>query len=442
MKKIHCIGIGGIGVSALARYYLNQGYAVSGSDLVRSEITQSLLKDGVDIYIGGGKPELINENIEKVIYSPAVGLGHPELVRARDLGLPALSYPEALGEVSKKYFTLAVSGSHGKSTTSSLLALMLVEAGLDPTVIVGTRLKEFGGSNFRPGEGKYLVIEADEWDRAFYNYQPQAAIITNIDEEHLDTYKNLDGVIEGFRRYVNSLPSSAVLVVNYQDGNSRQACHNFRGKIIYFNGKDEKIDWPLKLPGFFNQLNAEAAWQAAKLVGVGRESAEKAVAQYRGAWRRLEPLEKISDSSPKVEYFSDYGHHPTEVKVTLEALRQRYPREKITLVFQPHQARRLTELFPNFVSAFKGADELFLLPVYRVAGREDEGGKSSQDLTKAVVDYNQLNHLTQKVVYCPKLEETLARVKGGVVVFMGAGSIDTEVRRYFRSKLLPTEHQL
>jgi UDP-N-acetylmuramate--alanine ligase len=439
MLKIHFIGVGGIGASALARYYLSEGYSVSGSDLMTSDITDALKRSGVDMHIGGECGELISNDLEKVVYSVAIPAENSELRRARDLNIRILSYAEALGELTKKYFTLAVSGTHGKSTTTSMLALILIEAGLDPTVIVGTKLAEFGGTNFRKGKSKYLVIEADEYDRSFLNYQPQIVVINNIDKDHLDTYGDISGVVDGFNQYLKSLPQDSIAILNAQDSHTEKVVTGVQCRLAFFNHKEVISSWPLILPGHFNQLNAEAAWQAAKLVGVERQAAESALTKFGGTWRRLEPIEPIEPSFMRdTIFFSDYAHHPTEIYATLEGLREKYPQEKIFVVFQPHQAKRLTSVFTDFIDAFKIADIICLLPVYQVVGREeDHDNKTSEDLYEAILENNKKFSIIQQVLYKEDLEDSLALIEGGVVVFMGAGDIDSSVRKHFQSKLIP-----
>ncbi|MFH1694589.1 MAG: Mur ligase domain-containing protein [Patescibacteria group bacterium] len=437
MAKVHFIGIGGIGTSALAQYYLSEGYGVSGSDLVASDITEFLEKKGVEIQTGGEFENLIDESLEKVIYTSSVEEDNLELQKANSLGVKTLKYAEALGELTQKYTTLAVSGTHGKSTTTSMLAMILVEAGLDPTVIVGTRLPEFGGSNFRKGEGEYLVIEADEYDRAFWNYRPKITVVTNIDKDHLDTYGDINGVVDGFNQYLKNLSSESIAIMNSQNKYTERAIMGVSCRLAFFNEKGISLDWPLSLPGKFNQLNAEAAWQVAKLIGIERNTAFTAFQKFKGVWRRLEPLEPNERSYPEdTLFFSDYGHHPTEVKSTLEGLREKYPNQKITIIFQPHQVRRLTNVFGEFIEAFDDADVVCLLPVYEVAGREDLVGKSSKDLYETISERNERLDKEQKIYYKESLEDSLAFINGGIVIFMGAGDIDSSVRKYFKSKLL------
>ncbi|MCJ7786845.1 Mur ligase domain-containing protein, partial [Patescibacteria group bacterium] len=223
--KIHFIGIGGIGVSALAQYYLTKGHKISGSDLTSSEITNFLKKKGTKLILGRHLAKNLPEDTDLVIHSLAVLPNNPEMKKAKKLGIKVQSYPEALGELTRKYFTIAVSGTHGKSTSAAMIALILIKAGLDPTVIVGTKLKEFGGSYCRVGKPvrqaqrkiQYLVIEADEWQASFLNYRPKIIVLTNIEKEHLDFYKNLNHILKTYKKYIGHLPKDGVLVANSDD---------------------------------------------------------------------------------------------------------------------------------------------------------------------------------------------------------------------------------
>ena len=435
MQKIHFVGIGGIGVSALARYYLSEGWSVTGSDIAESEITKNLEKEGVKIHIGHDEANL-NEDTNHVVYSVAVEEKNLELQKARKLNLKTSTYAEALAELTKNHFTIAVAGSHGKGTTTSLLALMMIEAGLDPTVIIGTKLKEFGGKNFRKGTGKYLLIEADEYNYSFLNYSPSITIVTNTDKEHLDVFKNIDGVITAFNTYLKNLSSDATVIVNAEDQYSEIITESVKAKVIHFNMPNGKETWDLQVPGDFNQLNTEAAWQAAKILGIKRSIAEAAAYKYEGAWRRMEEMSPIRDYDNAVIY-SDYAHHPTEIRVTIKAMKDKYPGKRLLVIFQPHQVRRLTASFSDFVSCFEEASELVLLPVYEVAGREVKTGKTSEDLKEAIEKYNESESIRQKVYGLQTFDEALKLIEEQVVIFMGAGSIDGEVRKHFRSKLLP-----
>jgi len=436
-KKAYFIGIGGIGVSALAQYYLSQGTKVSGSDLVRSEMTDLLKRKGAKVFVGRNSARNLPKNIDLVVFSPAVEKVNPELKRAKNLEaasrkLQVLSYPEALGELTKKYFTVAVSGSHGKSTTTAMLAQILIRAGLSPTVIVGTKLKEFGNTNFRKGESKYLIIEADEWRASFLNYWPKIIIITNIEEEHLDYYRNLDHIIKTFGEYVGHLPKAGFLVANGEDRNISKIISNFQlptsnqFSIKQFSNKQpefKQLKKILKVPGEHNVSNALAALAAARILKIPDKTTFGALGKFKGTWRRFE-IEERRIGGEKVTVINDYGHHPTEAKETLKAARDKFPKKKIWCVFQPHQYQRTYYLFDYFVKVFREApvDRMIITDIYSVAGRENHKIRKKVNSKKLVEAINK-----KSVTYLPKgkIKETLRKkLKGGeVVLIMGAGDI-------------------
>jgi len=434
--KIHFIGIGGIGVSALAKYYLEKGYQVSGSDLVSSEITKALRKKGAKLLTGKHKAKNLPKNVDLVIYSPAVPKDNPELKEAKKLKIKCQSYPEALGELTKKYFTIAVSGTHGKSTTAAMAGLLLKKAGFDPTVIVGTKLKEFRNSNCRVGRSKYLVIEADEWQASFLNYWPKIIVLTNIEKEHLDYYKNLNNILKTYKEYIRHLPKDGVLIVgNEDDENTRRIIFNSQFpisnqfSIINYQAsksKDaQKLRKILKVPGEYNVSNALAALAVARVLKIPDKISFKALSEYRGSWRRFEIKKfKIPDSRFKILVISDYAHHPTEIKVTLEAAREKFTRKKIWCVFQPHQYQRTFYLFKDFVKAFLKApiDKLIITDIYDVAGREKGKIKEKISSEKLIEAINK-----PWAIYLPK-EEIVRYLKKNlkgreVVIIMGAGDI-------------------
>ncbi len=428
--KIHFIGIGGIGVSALTKYYLEKGYRVSGSDLVSSEITKALRKKGAKLLIGKHKAKNLPKNVDLVIYSPAVPKDNPELKEAKKLKIKCQSYPEALGELTKKYFTIAVSGTHGKSTTAAMAGLLLKKAGFDPTVIVGTKLKEFRNSNCRVGKSKYLVIEADEWQASFLNYWPKIIVITNIEKEHLDYYKNLNNILKTYKEYIRHLPKDGVLVVNRNDENIKRIMNYELGiknkKYYSLKSKEAKrFKKILKVPGEYNVSNALAALAVARVLKIPDKISFKALSEYRGSWRRFEIKKfKIPDSRFKILVISDYAHHPTEIKVTLEAAREKFTRKKIWCVFQPHQYQRTFYLFKDFVKAFSKApiDKLIITDIYDVAGREKGKIKEKISSEKLIEAINK-----PWAIYLPK-EEIVRYLKKNlkgreVVIIMGAGDI-------------------
>lgn len=412
--KIHFIGIGGIGVSALVQYYLGKGCEISGSDLTDSKILEDLRKKGATIYVGPHSAENIKD-CNLVIHSPAVKGNNPEIIEAERRGIKILTYPQALGELTKQYKTIAVSGTHGKSTTTAMISLILIEAGLDPTVIVGTKLKEFGNSNFRMGGSEYLVIEACEHEAAFLNYWPSMIVITNIEEDHLDYYGNLRNIKKAFNEFVSHLKDNGVLI------KTRETEISANRKTINYSLGDildvEKLKNIIKVPGEHNILDALAALKTARALNIKDSISFKALSGYMGSWRRFEETRLNG-----FILIDDYGHHPTEILTTLKGAREKYGDKKIFCVFQPHQYQRTYLLFDDFVRAFKEVlekkmvDKLFLIDIYDVAGRESREARekvSSKKLSEAVGNAN----------YVSK-EDLFGELKGAeVIIFMGAGDI-------------------
>jgi UDP-N-acetylmuramate--alanine ligase len=465
--KIHFIGIGGIGTSALARYYLASGHQVSGSDLVSSEITDFLRKKGAKIIINSKLKIKIQNLIKKadlIVYSPAVPKNHPDLKLAKKLKIKCLSYPQALGGLTKKYFTIAVCGTHGKSTTAAILSLILIKAGLSPTVILGTKLKEFGDSNFYPGKtpssklqapcldgrqasSKILVIEADEHFASFLNYWPKIIVLTNVEADHLDYYKNFKNYLNVFKKFIFRLPERGVLVANKDDKGVFQILKSkiknqkskTQFKIQRYSLKQEEakeLRKILKIPGEHNVYNALAALTAARLLNIPDKISFKALSEYRGAWRRFD-IRKGKIGNKKFILISDYAHHPTEVKATLEAAKEHFLRppkffgkknkrakKKIWCVFQPHQYQRTFYLFDDFVDVFSkvSLDKLIITDVYDVAGREDKTIKKKVNSKKLAEKIN-----NPSAVYLPKIKIKnflKKNLKGGeAIIIMGAGDI-------------------
>ena len=406
--KIHLIGIGGIGVSALAQYYLAKGNQVSGSDLVISEITDFLEKKGIKIFNGNSENN-ISKDIDLIIYSPAVRKDNPEIKKAKELKIKLQSYPEALGELTKEYYTIAVAGSHGKSTTTAMLGILMQNAGLDPTVIVGTKVKEFGNSNFRFGKSKFLVIEACEYDASFLHYFPKIIVITNIDKEHLDFFKTFTNVKKAFKDFFKKLPKDGFLIENKNNKNL---------KI-----EKEKIKKVLEIPGEHNVLNALAALQVAKVLGVPEKISLKSLSKFNGTWRRFE-IKKGKAGNKKIILISDYAHHPNEIFASLSGAREKYPNKKIYCVFQPHQHQRTFYLLKDFIKVFKKVkiDKIIITDIYDVAGRENKKINFKINSEILVKKINKEN-----VIYCAtdNLESYIKEnIKSGdILIIMGAGDI-------------------
>ena len=425
--KIHCIGIGGIGVSALAQYYLAAGHKVSGSDLMSSEITDFLKKKGVKIIIGH-RSENIKKDTSLVIYSPAVTGDNPELLEAKIYKIKTMSYPEALGELTKIHFTIAIAGAHGKSTTTAMVGLILLKAGLDPTVVVGTKLKEFGKSNFRMGKSKYLVIEACEYDGSFLNYDPKIIVITNIDKEHLDYFKTFGNVKREFLNFILKLKKGGFLVLNDDDKYLNNLVSNsieLDTKLFKFQSyslkqsASENLRKILKIPGSHNVSNALAALAVARILKIPDKISLSALSEYKGSWRRFEILK-----TKPYTVISDYGHHPNEISATLKAARERYSSKKIWLIFQPHQRQRTHYLFNDFVKTFRQAsiNEIIITDIYDVAGREEKNISSGINSEKLVNKINKNNVKYMSVVDSEKYVKKNIK-REGVLIIMGAGDI-------------------
>lgn len=446
MKKVHFIGIGGIGVSALARFYLKNGWEVSGSDLESSEIITALENLGAKIFVGKHKVKNLSPQADLVIYSPAIKSDNPELLKAKSYPsassgsraasrgeLKAISYPQALGQLTKKYFTIAVSGTHGKSTTVAMISLILIKAGLDPTVILGTKLKEFGNSNFRMGsklptakyELPFLVIEADEWEASFLHFWPKIIVLTNIEREHLDYYKNLNHILKTYKKYISHLSKTGVLIANKDDQNIKKIIRTEKTSFYSLNDAEvQKLKKILKVPGVYNISNAQSALATARVLKIPDGISFKALSEYKGAWRRFEIFTKYLAARPYT-LISDYAHHPTEIKATLQAAREKFKGRKIWAVFQPHQYQRTYYLFKDFVRAFDLADEIILTEIYQVTGREEGKILKKVSARKLAVDIKKRRkkvHFIEDFEKIPKFIKKRVRGKD-VVLVMGAGDI-------------------
>jgi len=462
VKKVYCLGIGGIGVSAIAKWFFlqaplfgqlsqraGQGREMAGWDLVSSEITDDLARLGILVAIGPSTevrpPEM--DGLDLVVYSPAVPAENPARQAARERGIKELSYPEVLGEISRGRPTIAVSGTNGKSTTTALVGLMLEAAGLDPLVIVGSKVKSFAHGNLRPGQGPF-VVEACEHQANMLKIQPQTAILTNIEEDHLDYYRDLGHIKDSFRKFVKSLPPDGKLIFNADDPASVEVSQAAGRKISF--GIDGAADYQaselvtmpgrqqfilrapdgqrgtivLQIPGRFNVYNALAALAAALENGANLAACQKVLAEFSGPWRRFEKVGEFRGAT----IISDYGHHPTAIRETLAGAREFYPGRRLVLVYQPHQHNRTKKLFNDFVAALRLPDLLILSDIYDVAGREEaqDQNVSSEKLVKEINK--------DSAVYGGDLENTLALAQktiteGDIVIVMGAGDIDWVARQ-------------
>jgi len=414
IKKAHFVGIGGVGVSAIARMMLAEGKIVGGSDVSDSAIIDELRKLGANIFLGHSADN-IADDVDLVVYTPAVTVDNPELKKATELGIPMLSYPEMLGLISKDKYTIAVSGAHGKTTTTAMIAKILIDAKKDPTVIVGSLLKDHK-SNFVAGKSGYFVVEACEYKKSFLNLNPKIIIITNIDNDHLDYYGNLENIKKAFGEFAAKLPEDGYLICDPNDKNLKEIVENVKCKIIDYTKIDNNFN--LKIPGEHNMKNAQAAMAATEILGVDFKKVENSLESFEGTWRRFEFKGETKNG---VFVYDDYGHHPTEIKATLKGAREFFGGKKIWCVFQPHLYSRTKLLFDDFGKSFGDADEIILADIYAAREPKDEGINSKMLAEEITKNGGRARYMES----FEKITDFLAEnaKKGDVVITMGAGDI-------------------
>jgi UDP-N-acetylmuramate--alanine ligase len=361
-KKVHFIGIGGIGVSAIARMFLLEGKEVSGSDQSESLVTAELAKLGAKIFMGHASQN-VPADADLIIYTIAIPSDNPERVVGEHLNIPAITYPEALGQISKTKMTVAIAGTHGKTTTTAMIAQVALMAQLDPTVIVGSFMLD-QKSNFIAGKGDILIAEACEYRRSFLNLSPQVLVITNIDNDHLDYYKDLADIQSAFVELVEKVPADGFLICDKSLINLQPVIEKATCQIIDYRQEDVS-NLNLLVPGQHNFLNAQAALAVARALGINPEIAANALNQFKGTWRRFEFKGELASGAL---VYDDYAHHPTEIKATLEAARDKFPERKIIAIFQPHLYSRTKLLLADFAQSFQAASEVWVAPIY--AARE------------------------------------------------------------------------
>jgi UDP-N-acetylmuramate--alanine ligase len=451
VRKIHFVGIGGSGMSGIAEVLANLGYQVSGSDLTESTVTRRLSSLGVGVSLKHQKQNI--DGADAVVVSSAVHADNPEVVAARDKRIPVVPRALMLAELMRLKQGVAIAGTHGKTTTTSLVASVLAEGGLDPTFVIGGRLTA-AGSNARLGAGDFIVVEADESDASFLHLQPVIAVVTNIDEDHMDTYQHDFGRLkQAFVQFLQNLPfyGAAILcvddehvrallpsvtkpVLTYGTGaDAMVRAENIRhdGGRMRFRALREKapaLEVTLNLPGQHNVLNALAAIAVATELGIADKAILKALAEFRGVGRRFQSYGEIAlrkedgNGSGTFTLIDDYGHHPAEMAATLEAARGAFPERRIVLAFQPHRYTRTRDLFEDFVKVLSTADALLLAEVYP-AGEPPIVAADSRTLSRALRVYGKVEPVfVEDIADMPEAIRRAAH-HGDVVVTMGAGSI-------------------
>lgn len=419
VKHIHFIGIGGVGVSALARMALLNKVNVAGSDILEGVIFKKIKKLGGKVVIGHKKANLSKET-EMVIYSPAIPENNPELSLARKLKIPTYSYPEALGMISKDMYTIAVSGAHGKTTTTSMIAEIMISAKKDPTVVVGGLLKK-QKDNFVLGKSKYFIAEACEYKESFLSLFPQILVITNIDNDHLDYYKNIKRIQDAFAKFIIKVPRDKFIVCNPSDKNIKSAIEkalqitNKIAKIIDYT--KEKLNIELLIPGEYNIQNAKAALAVAQLIGIKKEQVKNFLGKFLGSWRRFEYKGKTKNGA---FIYDDYAHHPTEIRATIKATREKFPDKEIIIVFQPHLYSRLKFLLKDFAKSFNNANKVIVADIY-AAREKDDKSIHARDLVKEMQRYktgvSYIKNFSDIKKYLKKVNDN------AVIITMGAGDI-------------------
>jgi UDP-N-acetylmuramate--alanine ligase len=449
LDRIHFVGVSGIGVSAAAKITLETGASVSGSADMENEQTDTLSRGGMRFYLGHRAENV--DSADGLVVSAAVPDSNPEILEAKRKGIPLYRYSEFVGMLMGQKRGIAVAGTHGKTTTTALLATIFARAGLDPTVVCGGVMRGFG-TNALCGKGDLFVSEACEYNRSFLDLRKRYALLTNVESDHLDYYGSLDEIKGAFRRFLETVEPGGFSVVNGDDGGVRdvingiareavctvgeEAANQYRvadvsGSAGIYScsvkeGNETVLALTLSVPGRFNCGNAALASVLALRLGVGRETVEGAVRAFAGTKRRLEHLGRVGES----EVYTDYGHHPTEIRSTLRALKEQHPGRPLCLVFQPHQYSRTVELFDDFVASLSEPDLVVLTEIYWQRDSDKYVGTiTGEHLFKAVEKKAENARFVPDKGQISRLLEGL--VKGcGVVVFMGAGDIDDVAREF------------
>ncbi|MCP3872088.1 MAG: UDP-N-acetylmuramate--L-alanine ligase [Desulfobacteraceae bacterium] len=439
---IHFIGIGGIGMSGIAELLLNLGYKVSGSDLKLSHITKRLEKKGGIIFQGHNKKQVPNANV--VVTSSAIAQENPEVIRAKELSIPIIPRAEMLAELMRIKYSIAISGAHGKTSTTAMVSQILNTAGLDPTVIIGGLLKGLD-TNALHGKGEYIVAEADESDGSFLKYAPAIAAVTNIDLEHLDFYKDIEDIKDNFVQFINSIPFYGLAILcldNEHIQNILPKIHvryttygmtaqsDLQAREILFDGSKSHFkvfhhekylgQINLNIAGKHNISNALAGIAAGLEINIPFKTIKKALELIEGVKRRLE----IKGDKKGIIVMDDYGHHPTEILATLTAIRESYKEKRLMVLFQPHRYTRTKGLFEEFTRSFYQSDILIVLPIYAASEKEIKG-VDAQHLCDAIRE-----HGHKDVSYAPDFTQALSMIthkvkKGDIVLTLGAGDIYT-----------------
>ena len=437
---IHFVGIGGIGMSGIAELLLNLGYKVSGSDLQTSEITERLKDLGGIIFAGHGADQISGADV--VVTSSAVGRENPEVLAAGRISIPVIPRAEMLAELMRLKYSVAIAGAHGKTTTTSMVASVLAQGGLDPTVVIGGKLKSIG-SNAVLGKGDFIVAEADESDGSFLKFSPAIAVVTNIDREHLDYYQDLETIKAVFLDFIDRIPFYGLAILCLDNESIQDLIPKIKKRYITY-GMSSQADFQIRdvefekrrscfsvyrqgqklgrfilnLPGIHNVYNATASIATGVELDVPLDAIESALQTLEGVQRRLE----IKGEMNGITVVDDYGHHPTEIKTTLHAIEECWPDNRKVIVFQPHRYTRTQALFDDFTRSFYQSDVLLVLPIY-AAGEQKIEGVTGRKLCEDIKA-----HGHKEVIYSEGQEDAVTYLKknlkpGDVLLTLGAGDV-------------------
>ena len=446
LKNIHFIGIGGAGMSGIAEVLINLGYQVSGSDMRTSKVTQRLQAQGATIYIGHAAENIKGTDV--IVTSTAVQQDNLEVLAAREQRIPIIPRAEMLAEIMRFRFGIAIAGTHGKTTTTSLLAVLMTEGGLDPTFVIGGLLNS-AGSNAKLGESHYLVAEADESDASFLHLQPMVAVVTNIDEDHMSTYGgDFEQVKEAFKSFLHQLPFYGLAVMCSDDEDICNMLPSIGKPILTYGidsnadikaldvrqegfrthfklkrlGNETLLDITLNMPGKHNVLNALAAIAVASELGVSDQAIVTGLDHFKGVGRRFQVNGEIPLAEGSALLVDDYGHHPRELMATIQAVREGWPDKRLVLAFQPHRYSRTRDLFEDFVDVLNEVDVLVLLDVF-AAGEKPISGSDGPALSTAIRQRGKLIPIFVKdIEQLPFVLKDVIR-PNDIVLTSGAGNI-------------------
>lgn len=452
IRCIHFVGIGGVGMGGIAEVMLNLGYDISGSDLNENSVTQRLSKLGANIYFGHAAENL--RNCDVVVVSTAVKEDNPEVIAAHKQRIPVVPRAEMLAELMRFRYGIAVAGTHGKTTTTSLVASVLAEGGFDPTFVIGGRLNS-AGTNARLGESHYLVAEADESDASFMHLQPMMAVVTNIDADHMETYGgDFENLRQTFIEFLHHLPFYGLAILCVDDDEVRNVIPQINRPIITYGfsedadiratnlkqegnktffsvakkGNESWLEITLNMPGEHNVLNALAAIAIANEIGVDADAIQKALLSFEGIGRRFQINGEYKVGKAKVMHIDDYGHHPREVEATIQAIRSGWPDRRLVVAFQPHRYSRTRDLFEDFTAVLSTVDALVLLEIF-AAGETVIAGADGRSLARAIRARGQV-----EPVFVENIEDLATTLKGvlkdgDILLTLGAGSIGVAAQK-------------